>query len=170
MTIRSASLLLLLTMLLGACGFHLRGQAAFALPFHTLYVKSADQFAPFILELKRAIEANGVEITDTPEQAQLTLYIVSESTDKQIMSLSASGRVLEYRLYYRVSFQAYDNKHRDWLAPDEITLRRDYSYDATQVIAKEQEETLLFQNMRSDAVHQMLRRLNHVKAPDETLR
>jgi len=167
---RAASLMLMLTLLLGACGFHLRGEAAFSLPFHTLYVKSNNELAPFILELKRGIEANGVEITDTPEQAQLTLHIVSESTDRQIMSLSGSGRVLEYRLYYRVSFQAYDNKHRDWLAPDEITLRRDYSYDATQVIAKEQEEALLYQNMRSDAVHQMLRRLNHVKAPDEALR
>ncbi len=166
MPTRTASLLtLMLTLLLSACGFHLRGEAAFALPFHTLYVKSTNAFAPFIVELKRGIEANGVQITETPEQAQLTLHIVSESTDKQILSLSSSGRVLEYRLLYRVSFQAYDNNQRDWLAPDEITLRRDFSYDDTQVIAKEQEEALLYQNMRNDAVHQMLRRLNHVKAP-----
>jgi LPS-assembly lipoprotein len=156
---------LLLTLLLGACGFHLRGQAAFALPFQTLYVKSANGFAPFITELKHAIEVNGVGITETPQQAQLTLDIVSESTDRQILSLSASGRVLEYRLYYRVSYQAYDNKRRDWLAPDQITLQRDFSWDDAQVIAKEQEQTLLYQDMRSDAVQQMLRRLNHVKVP-----
>lgn len=166
MPMRATSLtMLMLTLLLGACGFHLRGQAAFALPFKALYIKSANAYAPFITALKHAIEANGVQVTDAPEQAQLTLHIVSETTDKQILSLSASGQVLEYSLYYRISYQAYDRNQHDWLAPDEIKLQRDYSYDVTQVIAKQQEETMLYQDMRNDAVQQMLRRLNHAKAP-----
>lgn len=156
-------IVLMLTLLLGACGFHLRGQGAFALPFQSLYVQSANDHAPFITELKRAIEANGVQITDSPEQAQLTLQIVSEVADRQILSLSGGGRVREYRLQYRISLRAYDQKQQDWLAPEEITLRRDFSYDDSQVLAKEQEEALLYQNMRSDAVQQILRRLNHAK-------
>lgn len=158
-------IVLMLTLLLGACGFHLRGQGAFALPFQTLYVKSANDYAPFITELKLTIEANGVQVTDTPEQAQLTLQIVSETSDKQILSLSGGGRVREYRLQYRVSLRAYDQEQRDWLAPEEITMRREFSYDDTQVLAKEQEEALLYQNMRSDAVQQILRRLNHARPP-----
>lgn len=158
-------IVLMLTLLLGACGFHLRGQAAFALPFKTLYIKSANANAPFITELKHAIELTGVQVTDKPEQAQLTLYIVSESTDQQILSLNSIGQVIEYRLYYRISYQAYDKNQREWLAPDQITLQRDYSYDVTQVLAKQQEATQLYQDMRGDAVQQMLRRLNHAKAP-----
>ena len=166
MPMRATNLIvLMLTLLLGACGFHLRGEGAFALPFQTLYVKSTNDYAPFIGELKRAIEANGVQITDTPGQAQLTLHIVSETTDKQILSLSGSGRVREYRLQYNISLRAYDSKQQDWLAPEEITLRRDFSYDDTQVLAKEQEENLLYQDMRGDAVQQVLRRLNHAKPP-----
>ncbi len=156
---------LMLTLLLGACGFHLRGQAAFALPFQALYVKSANDYSPFITELKRAIEANKVQIADAPDHAQLTLHIVSEIVDKQILSLSGGGRVREYRLHYRISLRAYDLKQEDWLASEEIMLQRDFSYDDTQVLAKEQEEALLYQNMRSDAVQQVLRRLNHAKAP-----
>ena len=76
----SLLIVLVLTLLLSACGFHLRGHAAFALPFKTLYIKAANANAPFITELKRAIEVNGARVTDTPEQAQLTLQIVSEST------------------------------------------------------------------------------------------
>lgn len=166
MSVRAATLMvLLLSLLLGGCGFHLRGQTAFVLPFQTLYVKSPNNYASFINDLKRAIEVNGVEITDAPEQAQLTLDIVSEATDKQILSLSGSGRVLEYRLQYRISLRAYDLQQRDWLAAEEITLRRDFSYDDTQILAKEQEEALLYQNMRSDAVQQVLRRLNHAHPP-----
>ncbi|MBI4937790.1 MAG: hypothetical protein HY846_06165 [Nitrosomonadales bacterium] len=166
---RVASLMsaLLLALLLGACGFHLRGQNAFALPFQTLYVQSANDYAPFIVELKRAIEASNVQIADSPEQAQLTLHIVSELTDKQILSLSGGGRVREYRLQYRVSLRVYDHKQQDWLAPEEITLRRDFSYDDVQILAKEQEEAMLYQNMRGDAVQQILRRLNHAKQPQQ---
>ena len=156
---------LMLTLLLGACSFHLRGEGAFALPFQTLYVKSANDYSPFITELKRAIEVSSVQITDSPEQAQLTLHIVSETQDRQILSLSGGGRVREYRLQYRISLRAYDLKQQDWLAPEEITLRRDFSYDDTQILAKEQEEALLYQNMRGDAVQQVLRRLNHAKPP-----
>jgi len=160
-----ALIVLTLSLLLAACGFHLRGQGAFALPFQRLYVQSPNDYAPFITQLKSAIEANNVQITDTPEQAQLTLQIVSEAADKQILSLSGAGRVREYRLQYRVSLRAYDQKQQEWLAPEEITLRRDYSYDDTQVLAKEQEEALLYQNMRIDAVQQVLRRLNHSHPP-----
>ncbi|MBI5659940.1 MAG: hypothetical protein HZC43_10450 [Nitrosomonadales bacterium] len=159
---------LMLALLLGACGFHLRGQSAFALPFQTLYVKSANDYAPFVVDLKRAIEANSVQIADSPDQAQLTLHIVSEATDKQILSLSGGGRVREYRLQYRVSLRVHDRQQQDWLAPEEITLRRDFSYDDVQVLAKEQEEAMLFQNMRGDAVQQILRRLNHARPPQQT--
>ncbi len=156
---------LMLTLLLGACGFHLRGQGASALPFQSLYIKSANDYAPFITELKRAIEANSVQIADASDQAQLTLHIVSEVTDRQILSLSGGGRVREFRLQYRISLRAYDQKQQDWLAPEEITMRRDFSYDDSQVLAKEQEEALLYQNMRSDAVQQILRRLSHARPP-----
>ena len=163
---RAISLVALMhCLLLAACGFHMRGQNNFVLPFQKLYVKSANDYAPFINELKTAIRTNNVQITDTPEQAQLTLQIVSEVADKQILSLSGAGRVLEYRLQYRISLRAYDQKQQEWLVPQEITLRRDYSYDDTQVLAKQQEEILLYQNMRGDAVQQVLRRLNHAHPP-----
>lgn len=158
-------LLLMLVLSLAACGFHLRGQGAFALPFQTLYIQSASDYTPFIGELKRAVQAAGVQLADAPDNAQLTLHIVSEVTGKQILSLSAAGRVREYQLRFSISFRAYDRMQQEWLPAEEIVLLRNLSYDDMQVMAKEQEEILLYQNMRSDAVQQMLRRLNHAKPP-----
>jgi len=37
------------------------------------------------------------------------------------------------------------------------------TYDETQVLAKESEELLLFRDMKTDAIGQMLRRLSAVK-------
>lgn len=155
--------LLLLTLLLAACGFHLRGQVA--LPFQTLYIQSTNAYTPFIGELKRAVQGAGVQLSDSPDNAQLTLNIVSEVVGKQILSLSGAGRVREFQLRFSVSFRAYDQSQQEWLPAEEIVVLRNLSYDDAQVLAKEQEEDLLYQNMRSDAVQQMLRRLNHAKPP-----
>ena len=66
-------------------------------------------------------------------------------------------------MFYRVSLRAYDNKQNDWLPAEEISLSRILAYDDTQVLAKEQEEALLYKDMRSDAVGQAMRRLNRAK-------
>jgi LPS-assembly lipoprotein len=157
--------LLILTLLLGACGFHLRGQGqgGFTFPFQTLFIQTPNANAPFILDLKRAVQLYGVKLVDTSENAQLTLHIVSETMSKQILSLSNVGRVNEYQLIYRVSLHAYDSKQQEWVPADEIVLQNYLSYDNTLVLAKEQEETLLYQDMRKDAVQQILRRLSLAK-------
>ena len=52
-------------------------------------------------------------------------------------------------------------------ASEEILLMRTLTYDDTQVLAKEQEEALLYTDMRGDAVMQALRRLSRAKPINE---
>ena len=155
------TLLLLTTLLLTACGFHLRGQAG--MPFDTLYLDAANPGTPFIADLRRNLEANKVKLVSTAEQADVVLNIVSEIPEKQILTLGGSGRVNEFQLRYRVSLRAYDLEGQDWIPAEEIMLRRDYIYDDTKILAKEAEETLLYQSMRSDMVQQIVRRLSRAK-------
>lgn len=153
--------LLLTALLLTACGFHLRGQAG--MPFTTLYLDAANPNTPLIVDLRRNLEANKVKLVNKADQADVVLNIVSEIPDKQILTLGGSGRVSEFQLIYRVSLRAYDNQLRDWIPAEEMVLRRDYSYDDTKILAKEAEEALLYQTMRSDMVQQIVRRLSHAK-------
>ncbi len=158
------TLTLLLLLALSACGFHLRGSnlkdVQFA--FKSLYLKVPGE-TPFAADLRRALTANKVTLAKAPEQADVVLEVVSEQTAKQILSLSGSGRVQEYQLFYRVSLRAYDSKQNDWLPAEEIALSRIMPYDDTQVLAKEQEEALLYKDMRTDAVAQAVRRLTRAK-------
>ena len=155
------TLLLLTVFLLTACGFHLRGQAG--MPFDALYLDAANPGTPFITDLRRNLEANKVKLVNTAEQADVVLNIVSEIPEKQILTLGGSGRVNEFQLRYRVSLRAYDLEGQDWIPAEEIMLRRDYIYDDTKILAKEAEETLLYQSMRSDMVQQIMRRLSRAK-------
>lgn len=155
------TLLLLTVLLLTACSFHLRGQAG--MPFDTLYLDAANPNTPFTRELRHNLEANKVKLVNTAGQADVVLSIVSETPGKQILSLSGSGRVNEFQLLYRVSVRAYDLKQQDWIPAEEIVMHRDYSYDDNKVLAKEAEETLLYQSMRSDMVQQIVHRLSRAK-------
>ncbi|MFZ5523431.1 MAG: LPS assembly lipoprotein LptE [Pseudomonadota bacterium] len=152
--------LLMTALLLSACGFHLRGQVF--IPFETIYLQAANPNTPFINELRRNIEARQVKLVNASDKAELVLDIVSEISEKQVLSLGGDGRVNEFRLFYRVSLRAYDQQ-QDWIPAEEIALRSDYSYDDTKVLAKDAEETLLYQSMRSDMVQQIMRRLSRAK-------
>ena len=66
----------------------------------------------------------------------------------------------EFQLIYRVSYRVHDGKGREFIPPGDVVLRRDITYNDSQVLAKEQEEILLVRDMQSDAVQQLLRRLS----------
>ena len=146
------------SLLLSACGFQLRGQAE--LPFDRIHVETSG-FSLFAAELRRVLQSgNKVEVTSAPEEAQVVLKIVDERQEKKILSLSGTGSVREFELIYRVGYRVMDNRLQDLVAPGEISLRRDMTYDDTLTLGKESEETLLYRDMQTDAVQLMLRRLS----------
>ena len=149
--------------LLSACGFHLRGSLGEAnLPFKTMFVGVPDT-SPLGAELKRTIRGNGTALVTDPKLAEAILDIVSEQRDKTVLSLSSQGRVREYSLFYRVSFRVRDSNDKQLLAPTEVVLKRDISFNESQVLSKEAEEGLLYRDMQSDLVQQILRRLVAIK-------
>ena len=157
-------LILFLALALSACGFHLRGHniQEKSFPFSSLFLKTSVQ-TPFMSDLQNSLELYQIKLEASADKADLTFEVVSESSDKQVLALSGAGQVLEFQLRYRVSIRAYDKQLQEWLPSDEITLQRTLSYDAQQVLAKEQEEALLYRDMRSDAVQQVMRRLSRAK-------
>jgi LPS-assembly lipoprotein len=146
---------------LTACGFQLRGSTE--LPFRTLWVGFSDA-SPLGTEFKRYIRGGtSTKLVDDPTKAEAKLSVLSESRDKEILSLDATGQVREYTLYYIFVFKVDDGKGRDFIAPTRITLKRDISVDNNTILAKQAEEDLLYRDMQSDLVQQMLRRLAAVK-------
>lgn len=142
---------------LGGCGFQLRGPVQ--LPFKTLYVQVPDS-SPFGAELKRTIRASGsTKVVDRADQGEAILVIANEIRDKQILSLGGGGRVREFALRYRIVFRVHDGKAKEYIPLNELTLKRDFSFNDSQVLAKDAEEALLYKDMQSDAVQQLVRRL-----------
>lgn len=146
-----------------ACGFHLRGSTE--LPFRTLWVGFSDA-SPLGTEFKRYVRGGtSTTIVDDPTKAEAKLEVLSESREREVLSLDATGQAREYTLYYIFTFHVDDGHGRDFIPPTRITLRRDISVDNNTILAKQAEEELLYRDMQSDLVQQLLRRLAAVKTP-----
>ena len=149
------------TLILAGCGFQLRGSAT--LPFDTLYVQ-APVGSQFGTQLRRLVTAgSNTRIVDTAQGADATLVLINELREKNILSLSGGGRVREYQLRYRMSYRLLDKNAVEILPTSEILLVRDLSFNDSAALSKEAEEALLFRDMQSDAVQQLLRRLRVAK-------
>jgi LPS-assembly lipoprotein len=160
---RSLFPVLAVAWLVAACGFHLRGDVAYAFP--TISVTSpAPQ--PIVTELKRYLDSSSTtKLVDNAKDAAVTLEIVSVVDDKGVLSLSSGGRVREYALSKRVSFNLKDKEGRDWIPAGEIVIRRSYTFNESEVLARESEETRALKEMQTDAVQQIMRRLQSARKP-----
>jgi len=153
---------LLCALVLAGCGFRLRGTAD--VPFQTLYVPNAD--SGIALDLKRNVQAGTqARVVDDPQKAEAILAFSGENREKNILSLTGTGRVREFQLKYIVGFRVHDGKGGDYIPQTSIALTRDITFSDTEVLAKEAEEQLLFRDMQSDMVQQIMRRLASSKRP-----
>jgi len=150
--------------LLAGCGFQLRG--ARPLPFDSIYL-SMYQYSELAAAIRRQIRANGNTIVaDKPEDAQVRLEVQADVKDKVILALNTQGRVREYQLRQRFIFRLVGKNGQEIMPSSEIFLRRDLAFDDTQLLAKQQEETLLYRDMQNDLVQQLMRRLAAAKMPE----
>jgi LPS-assembly lipoprotein len=161
--VRGATLALVLALLLAGCGFHLRGQATYT--FNTIYLNAGG--APQIENaMRRALTDTGsAKVVDDPAKAQVTLDIPSVVDDKEVLSLSQSGAVREYELVRSVSFRVHDADGNDWLPAGQLVVRRSYTFNETEVLAREAQEQRLLREMTQDVVQQLIRRLQAARKP-----
>ncbi|MEO6928066.1 MAG: LPS assembly lipoprotein LptE [Casimicrobiaceae bacterium] len=151
-------------LLLGGCGFHLRGQATYH--FQSVYVNAPGALA-FAVELKKALaNAGSADLVEDPEKAQVILDIPLLIDDKDVLSLSPGGRAREFALQKRVQIRLHDKAGNDWLPTDEIIIRRTYLYDDTERLARQIQENRLLKEMQTDAVQQIVRRLQAARNPN----
>ena len=149
------------------CGFQLRKAPNFA--FKTLFSPFAES-STLGTELKRSLESNGnvrvISDVRQIDQADVILDVLIDRREKTVVGLNASGQVREFQLRIRFSFKLRTPGGKELIGPTEILQQRDISFNESAVLAKETEEGLLYREMQSDIVQQIMRRLSAV-TPDK---
>ncbi len=146
---------LTLSAMLHACGFHLRQPAPIA--FKTVYISGGTALKK---PLSQALTEQGIKSVTSAEDAELQLELIKEEREQRILSLSGTGVVREYELYYRVQYRTKALGDATWSLPLVMESRRDYTYNDANLLAKQTEQMALTENMRTEVMNGILRRIS----------
>lgn len=149
---------------LAGCGFRMRGSLTYA--FKTLLSGFVDN-STLGNEFKRVLASDGqvTVLTDArqADKAQVVLEVLNEQREKTVVGVTSAGQVREFQLRIRLKFKLRTPAGKDLIPETEILVQRDISFNESAVLAKEAEESLLYRDMQTDMVLQLLRRLAAIK-------
>lgn len=151
-------LVLCVIALLAGCGFHLRGGAAYAMPFKSAYIQGGDNDNLMLTRLQDALTRAGISLENTPESAQVVIELGNVRNESRVLTVGSSGDIEEYELYYGVNLAFRRGTGELLQAGSPVEFTTEYTYDTTSVLAKEEERETLVGDMRAAAVREILRR------------
>lgn len=155
---------------LAGCGFRLRGSGV-TLAFQSIEFRGAGSVA-VVQQLRDQLRASGVAVVEpqpteqgtAPVVADVVLTVLQDQRERVVVGTAVAGQVRELQLRHSVRFHLRTLKGKDLIEEATIQQVRELSYSETQALAKEAEEALLFDDMRSGVVRQIMMRLAAVRS------
>ncbi len=168
--------LLLVAALVSACGFNIRGsgrQSGDQIVGDVFLVESGS--ISVSVELRNALTAQQVRFVPRADQADTIIILDNENLSRRVASVSASGRVSEYELLHAIDLRVLrsdDGFDIDEVEPAKlaeilmedsqaqtVSVIRDYTYNETDVLAKDDEEQILREEMQQELLRHLVLRI-----------
>lgn len=123
------------------------------------YIDAIERNSLFHRELRSQLQAARVALVDSPDEATAILAISVDETDQRVLSVSARNVPTEYEVYYSIEYALISGEN-SLLAPQFLTLTRDYTYDETLVLGKAREEDLMRKSIVQDLVRIVFKQIS----------
>lgn len=141
--------ILWLILMISGCGFQLRGDIQ--ANFDSISISGGT--SSFNKTLQRKFRQAGISIKSASE-AKKIVEIIKNSFTKTILTLTGTGAVSEYQLDYVVTYR-FKSKDSPWNLPVTIEASRNYTYDDSDILAKDEEEKRLISGMEDQLIKTM---------------
>ena len=154
---------LLFTSLVQGCGFHLAGDSVTQGVMKDLVVQdegASHELVQFIRGYAGADKNDAVALGP----AVIYLDIVSEGTEKEVLSLDPRGKAREYDLLLKITFDVKRADSTNLLPRQGLHLSRVFVFDKHDVLGSAEEEERLLQEMRKDAARLIVQRISAAQA------
>lgn len=148
------------TLLLSACGFHLRGQIDVPESLMRMHVKGDD--IELVRDLERSLKFSDIEIVDTETDAAL-LDLSDTNYLKEVNGTNSSGIATSYKMTYTVNYVVYDPE-QNVLQKHSVNQNRSLGYNPNNILVFEREEQFLVEEMRKEIVSLILRRMSKIQS------
>lgn len=158
-----ASVAVMLAAFLGGCGFHLPSQTPVPLALQSVYIDVASRYHVEVPPLERALakrlRRRGSRVVSSPGQARSILRISNLTKSRETAAIGSNGRAVEFRLVTSVTFEL-ESGGKVVLPPQTQSASSEYSFNATQILAAEQEEARLEKYLQGELAEMILLRLD----------
>ena len=156
---RRAAVLCLAAPLAG-CGFALRKPPRYAFRSIDLSLPVNSTLRPVLTRALQAQPALQVLSESQDRQtADVVLEVLSEIREKVATGQNAVGQAREFVLRLKLRFRLHTPRGLELLGLTELIAEREISFAEQAALAKEEEEALLYRDMRKDLLRQLLARL-----------
>ena len=155
----SAVATLAIATLLGGCGFQLQGRLPLPAALAIVQIDSKDVQSDFVQELRKSLLASGAHIASGSRGASAIIRVERDELKEHVLSVSSRNIPVEYELTYTVRV-AVSSDGKERMAPEDMALTREFSFDETQLLAKQREEDALRASLARDLVGMVMRRLS----------
>jgi len=156
--LRSVLSIGLVALLLAGCGFHLQGYVTLPQGLSSVYIATSDELTPFAGALKQSIQRSGAAVANSASEADTVLRITKDRHGRRVLSVSSRNTPQEYEIYYEVEY-AIDRAGKEVVTAQPLELTRNFSFEESQLLAKDREEEVLRDAMAQDLANLVLRRL-----------
>jgi LPS-assembly lipoprotein len=155
---------LLITFIVTACGWHLRGtearngSSAYNSPLN-LVITSTDNHGPLINSLRQLLHTYNITEVKSSAAGAYKLELKDVILDKRAAAVGSDALVNVYELILHVDYQI-SSPDKLLTAPNTRgSVARTYDFEVNQANYSEQEEALIMREMYRDLAQQLLRRL-----------
>ncbi len=146
--------------LVAGCGFHLRGQLPLSDTLSVIAVKSDDPELRVVMV--EALKTSGATVVESAETATALLELTNVKYERRVRTIDTRGKVNGYTLVYSVSFRVTNAEGAELRKSGPMQTTREYSFDSTQVLQKEDEELELKRDMEKDLTQRIMRQLTTI--------
>ena len=153
--------------LLAGCGFHFAGSRPLPPALTSVYIDVVTPYSvskpPVESALRSRLLRRGARVSASLGAARTIVRITDLAESREVLSVDPFGKAVEFKLTARLRYEVTETG-RDPLPPDTLSVSRDYSFNAQEVLAKEAEEQRLQAFMQDELAELLLLRLEALLA------
>ncbi len=164
LSVKSLGLVWGLLLVVQACGFAPRGSVSGATELGAIFV-DAQRDVPIASLLTEKIRSQGLQLAPNRDVANILVRLTDEDQGQRVLSVQSEGKVSEFELRHDVALLVVQAEpgtvavYQPGLKANRVSVVREYTYDETGVLGKEDEASILKNEMRDELARNLLLRI-----------